>query len=95
MVNNDPNYTTFQKSNTSPIHLKPLFGSMLALSSALPTDHNVDTPTFVPKEKKISQVNDVLENSSTAKLPFLTNVYIGSLTIVGLFIIFRFVQKHP
>lgn len=27
------------------------------------------------------------------KLPFLTNVYVASLTVVGLFIVFRFVQK--
>ena len=28
-----------------------------------------------------------------AKLPILTNIYIASLTVVGLFIVFRFVQK--
>ena len=94
MLNTDLNYTTFQNSNTSSIHLKPLLGSMLALSSSLPNDYNVHTP-LVPKEKKINQVNRVFENSPNAKLPFLTNIYIGSLTIVGLFVIFRFVQKHP
>jgi hypothetical protein len=95
MLNTDLNYTTFQKSVKPSIHLKPIFGSMLALSSSLPNDYNVETPVLVPKEKKMNQVNSVLENSSSAKLPFLTNIYIGSLTIVGLFIIFRFVQKHP
>jgi hypothetical protein len=28
-----------------------------------------------------------------SKLPFLTNLYVASLTVVGLFIVFRFVQK--
>ena len=28
-----------------------------------------------------------------AKLPFFTNLYVASLTVVGLFIVFRFVQK--
>ena len=27
------------------------------------------------------------------KLPFLTNLYVASLTVIGLFIVFRFVQK--
>ena len=27
------------------------------------------------------------------KLPFLMNIYVGSLTVVGLFLIFRFIQK--
>lgn len=95
MLNNELNYTKFQHSNKLPIHLQPLFGSMVAVSSPLPNDYNVDPPALVPKEKKINQQNRLLETSSSAKLPFLTNVYIGSLTIVGLFIIFRFIQKHP
>ena len=95
MVNNELNYTKFQSSNKLPIHLQPLLGSIVAVSSPLPNDYNVDTPTLVPKEKKINQQTHVFETSSSAKLPFLTNVYIGSLTIVGLFIIFRFIQKHP
>ena len=28
-----------------------------------------------------------------SKLPLLTNIYVASLTVVGLFIVFRFVQK--
>lgn len=28
-----------------------------------------------------------------SKLPFITNIYVASLTFVGLFIVFRFVQK--
>lgn len=28
-----------------------------------------------------------------SKLPFFTNLYVASLTVVGLFIVFRFVQK--
>jgi len=99
MVHNELNYNNFQSSNKLPIHLQPLFGSMIAVSSALPNDYNVDTSSFVPINKKIKQHNHVLETSANSsaniKLPFLTNVYIGSLTIVGLFIIFRFVQKHP
>ena len=27
------------------------------------------------------------------KLPFLSNLYVASLTVIGLFIVFRFVQK--
>lgn len=99
MVHNELNYNNFQSSNKIPIHLQPVLGSMIALSSALSNDYNADPSYFVPKNKKINQHNHVLETSASSsvniKLPFLTNVYIGSLTIVGLFIIFRFVQKHP
>ena len=37
------------------------------------------------------KTNPVIYKDS--KLPFITNIYVASLTVVGLFIVFRFVQK--
>lgn len=49
-------------------------------SKSIPTSFNAPT-----KETTI-----VYKDS---KLPFLTNLYVASLTVVGLFIVFRFIQK--
>ena len=43
------------------------------------------------EEKPYSKPVPALYKDS--KLPLLTNVYVASLTVVGLFIVFRFVQK--
>lgn len=32
-------------------------------------------------------------DSESSKLPWITNLYIGSLTVVGLFLLFRMIQK--
>ena len=42
-------------------------------------------------EKKIGKPAPALYKD--CKLPLLTNAYVASLTVVGLFIVFRFVQK--
>lgn len=31
--------------------------------------------------------------SESSKLPFITNIYIASITVVGLFLLFRMIQK--
>ena len=50
------------------------------------------TKTYANHKKKDDMNNTIV---TQAKLPLLTTIYISSLTIVGLFILFRFVQKHP
>lgn len=52
-----------------------------------------NSTNFYAKNKKKDEVNNTI--ITQAKLPLLTTIYISSLTIVGLFILFRFVQKHP
>lgn len=47
--------------------------------------------TEVVKDKQTYKTNPVIYKDS--KLPFITNIYVASLTVVGLFIVFRFVQK--
>ena len=47
--------------------------------------------TEVVKAKQTYTTNPVIYKDS--KLPFITNIYVASLTVVGLFIVFRFVQK--
>jgi hypothetical protein len=54
-------------------------GELPALSTRM------TTPSSFPK----TQTSD----SESPKLPFITNVYIASITIVGLFLLFRMIQK--
>lgn len=94
------NYTP--STNKTGISLIPIFGSMIALSP-LPNDNDVNPPAIVPKNAVINQKStlskvtneDVNTVGVVAKLPFISNLYIASLTVVGLFVLFRFVQKHP
>jgi hypothetical protein len=97
---NSENYSDFE-SEKSPFYLKSINGSVVALSD----DMHVSPPAFIPVEETFNQhstlpritnedVNTVNINRPP-KVPFLTNIYIGSLTVVGLFILFRFIQKHP
>ena len=62
-----------------------------------------DSPSFItplvnlPGEVKPKPMRAPTKNKpiiyKDSKLPFLTNLYVASLTVVGLFIVFRFVQK--
>ena len=102
MTNNELVYSDFTKNlKKIPFTLKPFFGSMVALTP-LPNDNDVSPPALIPNHSNLLQkstlskvtqedVNTVDNN----KLPFLTNVYFASLSIVGLFILFRFIQKNP
>ena len=101
MSTNELIHGEFISTKKNPIYLQSIFGSMVALTP-LPNDNDVHPPAIVPKNTKIIQkstlprityddVNTVEKN----KLPGLTNIYIASLTVVGLFILFRFIQKHP
>jgi hypothetical protein len=56
----------------------------------------VDLPGENPKPLRISNKEPFSPKPAIykdSKLPFLTNLYVASLTVVGLFIVFRFVQK--
>ena len=97
-------YSDFDTSKKSSFYLKPISGSMVALSdNTLIDDLNVSPPAFIPIEETLNSHStlprvtneDVNTINRPAKVPFLTNIYIGSLTVVGLFILFRFIQKHP
>jgi len=102
MSTNELIYSEFTSTKKNPIlHLQSIFGSMVALTP-LPNDTNVHPPAIVPKTAKIQQKSTLsrmtYEDVNTVekqKLPVLTNMYIASLTVVGLFILFRFIQKHP
>ena len=48
------------------------------------------TPMRILNDKPIKAKPVIYKDS---KLPFLTNLYVASLTVIGLFIVFRFVQK--
>ena len=92
-------YSDFDTSKKSPFYLKSISGSMVALSD----DIYINPPLFIPIEDTLYQHStlprvtneDVNTINRPAKVPLLTNIYIGSLTVVGLFILFRFIQKHP
>lgn len=97
-MNNSENYSDFE-SEKSPFYLKSIHGSVVALSD----DIDVSPPAFIPVNDTFNQHStlpritneDVNTVNKPPKVPFLTNIYIGSLTVVGLFILFRFIQKHP
>jgi hypothetical protein len=101
-------YSDFATSEKSSFYLKSISGSMVALSDnklsdKLSDDLHVSPPAFIPIEDTLNQHStlprvtneDVNTINLPAKVPFLTNIYIGSLTVVGLFVLFRFIQKHP
>ena len=46
-----------------------------------------------PSSKTQSRSSDQDPDQESPKLPFITNVYIASITIVGLFLLFRMIQK--
>lgn len=47
-----------------------------------------DLPTM---QKSSNQTDDSFNNPP--KIPFITNIYVASLTVVGLFLLFRMIQK--
>jgi hypothetical protein len=102
-MNKELIYSDFNSVKISSYLLKPIRGSMVALKQLPDDDIRLSPPTFVPIEETLNQKSilpritneDVNTINIPAKLPLLTNVYLGTLTIVGLFILFRFIQKHP
>ena len=91
MNSNELIYSPFTNTNTtnkSDIILTPILGSMVALHD--------DNTTVIKQRSTLPKVtNEDVNTVSTTKLPFISNLYVASLTVVGLFILFRFVQKHP
>jgi hypothetical protein len=82
----DPNYafdsiipTTPNQQQTQSIHK----GELPSLST------RKTSPSLFPKTQTSEQPSD----PESPKLPFITNVYIASITIVGLFLLFRMIQK--
>ena len=51
--------------------------------------------TSLSKKQKnvVTETKKTMESEQPPKLPFMTNLYLGSLTIVGLFLLFRMIQK--
>jgi hypothetical protein len=106
MTNNELIYSDFKNQNLqitkkTPYTLQPFFGSMVALTP-LPNDNDVSPPAIIPNRSNLLQKSTLskitkedVNTVETHKLPFLTNVYFGSLSVVGLFILFRFIQKNP
>lgn len=101
-MSNELIYSDFHSVKKTPYFLKPISGSIIALEP-LPDDIHLRPPAFVPIQETLNQKSilpkitneDVNTINIPAKLPFLTNIYLGSLTVVGLFVLFRFIQKHP
>lgn len=56
-----------------------------------------ETPITKPKEESIQRSPMIYKESPVIykekKMPLFTNLYIGSLTVIGLLIVFRFIQK--
>jgi hypothetical protein len=52
-------------------------------------ESNYDLPSMnqYPRKKNSSVITE------PPKLPFITNIYVASLTVVGLFLLFRMIQK--
>ena len=98
---NYSDFTSSEKSEKSSFYLKSINDSIVALSD----DIHVSPPAFIPVDETLNQYStlpritnedvNTINKNRPPKVPFLTNIYIGSLTVVGLFILFRFIQKHP
>ena len=56
-----------------------------------PFDHYINESEFdLPAMQYSSKRDTILD---PPKIPFITNVYVASLTVVGLFLLFRMIQK--
>ena len=53
------------------------------------SDTNNEPAFYSPESQKIEDIHII----DTPKIPFIMNIYVGSLTVVGLFLIFRLIQK--
>jgi hypothetical protein len=93
MNSNELIYSPFTNTtNKSDIILTPILGSMVALHD---DNHNGKNAVINQRSTLPKVTNEDVNTVSTTKLPFISNLYVASLTVVGLFILFRFVQKHP
>jgi hypothetical protein len=84
----DPNYAFDSIVPTTPsqTQLKSIqAGELPSLKRANPI------PSLFGKIQ--SAPSDIESDPESSKLPFITNIYIASITVVGLFLLFRMIQK--
>jgi hypothetical protein len=79
----DPNYTF-----DSIIPTIPNQNQMQSIQKGELT--SLSTRTGTPSSPKSRKSNP---DPESPKLPFITNIYIASITVVGLFLLFRMIQK--
>lgn len=82
-IDNTNNYKTELNHEQVPIVIKPIQDKTLTSYIAM-----IENP-----DEKREPVEHVKNNSSTAQMDMTTSFYVGSLSIIGLFILYRFIQK--
>ena len=93
-----PLMDNFENMDPSTIW-KPLIGSLIMFDSKkkevnIEAFHESPAVTKLPSIQGINQNEDAEDDSSGMFTPDrITNIYIGSLSLVGLFILFRVVNK--
>lgn len=95
MSTNELIHGEFISTKKKPIHLQSIFGSMIALTPLSNDKDDIKTSKIIQKSTIPRITYDDVNTIEKNKLPGLTNIYVASLTVVGLFILFRFIQKHP
>jgi len=81
-----PNTDFTAKSNPMSISIKPHNNEYMIL---------VDTVEIIKKESITEQENDITESneSETSITDYIPQLYVGSLTVLGLYILYRLLNK--
>ena len=82
----DPNYAFDSIVPTTPSH-KQIQSIQKGELPSIPSRINYST------QKQTSSDPNTDPEPESSKLPFITNIYIASITVIGLFLLFRMIQK--
>lgn len=82
-IDNTNKYKTELNHEQVPIVIKPIQDKTLTSYIAM-----IENP-----DEKREPIEHVKINSSNAQMDMTTSFYVGSLSIIGLFILYRFIQK--
>jgi hypothetical protein len=85
-IDNTNKYEVELTNEQVPIIIKPVQDSKLMNYIAL-----IENPD--EKKEKFETIEYVPKNSSPVHMDMITSFYVGSLSIVGLFILYRFIQR--
>jgi len=86
----DPNYAFDSIVPTTPNQTQL---KSIQVGELPPLKRSNPTPSFFGKIQYSSSDSESDPESESPKLPFITNLYIASITVVGLFLLFRMIQK--
>ena len=81
-----------ESSDLSPYRYKKTM-NILSYSEDYAEDSYSDEGEIEPEKPKYGDLDVISVNQSNKKLDIMSQIYFGSLTMVGLFILFRYLKK--